>query len=59
MAVLEATGVAPGTIKLINGFPRVALVGFDKNGDTCLKWYIPKTSRDINAARKYVQGDGK
>lgn len=45
----------PGDFKRINGMIKVALVGFDKNGDTCIKWYLPKTASHIHKARKLNQ----
>ena len=54
----NASGSNPGDMKRIDGVIKVALVGFDKNGDTCLKWYIPKVSKDIHKARR-LQTEGK
>jgi hypothetical protein len=51
-----ATDAKPGEIRIVDGNAKIALVGFDKEGNTCLKWYIPKTGRDIRAARRYMQG---
>ena len=48
----------PGDFKRVNGVIKVALVGFDKQGDTCVKWYLPKTSAQIHKARRFER-DGK
>ena len=48
----------PGDFKLINGIIKVAQVGFDKEGNTCIKWYIPKTGKDIHKARR-LHTEGK
>ena len=47
-----ANDAKPGDMRMINGIIKIALVGFDKNGDTCIKWYIPKTRADIHTARR-------
>ena len=52
MPELTGSDVKPGDMRMVNGIIKIALVGFDKNGDTCLKWYIPKTRTDIRTARR-------
>jgi len=54
----NASGSSPGDMKRINGIVKVALVGFDKKGEPCLKWYIPKTREDIHKARR-LHTEGK
>jgi hypothetical protein len=54
-----ANEASPGEIRMINGEAKIALVGFNKQGDTCLKWYVPKCRRDICAARRFINGMGR